>query len=180
MRTPARRSCRQGETDRQAGVGGVWTGCQCCPDFRARRLPLCVIIQCCCCQLRQKQPHGAPGSFPHTLGAGKRASNCSSMAADRSTAVMSATPLACRCGMRQPVPAPTSSRRVSGPSPGMSPTISASLCRQADNTALCASTALQTLDQPRSIAVVNVACRQRCARVSSPARFLLAGALQST
>lgn len=76
----------------------------------------------------------SPGSLPQTLGVGKRAVSCSSMATDRSTAVMSATPLACRWGMRQPVPEPTSSRRVLGPRPGIRPTISASLCSDSQAT----------------------------------------------
>jgi len=72
---------------------------------------------------------GPPGSLPQTLGVGNLLLSCSNMHADRSTAVMSPTPLACRCGMRQPVPEPTSNTRVVGPSSGMRDTVFCSLCR---------------------------------------------------
>eukprot|EP00882_Tetradesmus_deserticola_P034396 GHRQ01039439.1.p2 GENE.GHRQ01039439.1~~GHRQ01039439.1.p2 ORF type:complete len:115 (-),score=17.45 GHRQ01039439.1:75-419(-) len=70
----------------------------------------------------------APASLPQLLGAGYSCCNCCTMAADTSTARMSSTPRARRCGMRQPVPDPTSSTRLQGPRPGSAAMMPASRC----------------------------------------------------
>lgn len=69
-----------------------------------------------------------PGSLPQLLGGGYLAASCCSIGPDRSTARMSATPRACRCGIKHPVPEPTSSTLLLGPTSGRAAMIAASRC----------------------------------------------------